>query len=154
MIRGVHHIGIHTPDLDRLRSFYEQAFGFQVVGEEVNLKDLPIASIVVGVPDAAARVVMMKAPNCFLEIFQWSSPDGGRLSPLRAYDFGYTHMMIDVADIDAEYERLSKLGMSFVHPSAVHYGDSASIYGKDPDGNIIEIGEIPEGNRLHLTIAS
>src|SRR5690606_27653936 len=76
MIRGIHHIGVHTPNLDRLKSFYEQAFGFEMVGQEMNLKDLPLASLVIGVPNAVARVVMMKAPNCFIEMFQWSSPSG------------------------------------------------------------------------------
>lgn len=152
MIRGIHHIGIHTPDLDRLRSFYEKAFGFEVVGEEMNLKDFPEGSSVVGIPDAAARVVMMKAYNCFIELFEWSSPSGETLAPLKPYDFGYTHFMIDVSDIDAEYERLSKLGMTFVHPSAVRFGNYASVYGKDPDGNIIELGQIPPGESLHLEV--
>ena len=67
MIRGIHHIGIHTPNLDRLQQFYEQAFGFEVVGEEMNLKDYPLGSLVVGVPNAAARIVMMKTSNCFIE---------------------------------------------------------------------------------------
>ncbi|GGJ67157.1 VOC family protein [Streptomyces brasiliensis] len=150
MIRGIHHIGIHTPDLDRLRSFYERAFGFEVVGEEFNLTDFAVASLVVGLPNAAARVVMMRAHNCFIELFQWSSPAGTTLAPLKANDFGYTHFMVDVTDIDAEYERLAELGMTFVHPSAVRFGNNASVYGKDPDGNIIELGQIPAGDSLHL----
>ncbi|MET7998933.1 VOC family protein [Amycolatopsis sp. NPDC005232] len=152
MIRGIHHIGIHTLDLDRLKSFYEKAFGFEAVGEEFDLKDEPVASLVVGLPGAAARVVMMKAQNCFIELFEWSSPAGGPLSPRKANDFGYTHFMIDVSDIDAEYDRLAELGMTFVHPSAVRFGNNASVYGKDPDGNIIELGEIPPGDSMHLEV--
>ncbi|MDI9979961.1 VOC family protein [Rhodococcus sp. IEGM 1307] len=153
MIRGIHHIGIHTQDLDRLKSFYEKAFGFEIVGEEMNLAEVPEAALVVGVPGAAARVVMMKTHNCFIELFEWKSPPGTTRKPLKANDFGYTHFMVDVSDIDAEYERLSALGMTFVHPSAVRWGDTASVYGQDPDGNIIELGEIPEGNGLHLEIS-
>lgn len=152
MIRGIHHIGIHTADLDRLRSFYEKAFGFEVVGEEMNLKDVPEASLVVGLPNPAARVVMMKAHNCFIELFEWSSPAGTALAPLKPNNFGYTHFMIDVSDIDAEYERLSELGMTFVHPSAVRFGNNASVYGQDPDGNIIELGQIPVGDSMHLEV--
>jgi catechol 2,3-dioxygenase-like lactoylglutathione lyase family enzyme len=152
MIRGIHHIGIHTPDLDRLRSFYEEAFGFEAVGEEFNLKDAPEAPLIVGLPNAAARVVMMKAHNCFIELFEWSSPAGTTLAPAKPYDFGYTHFMLDVSDIDAEYERLSKLGMTFVHPAPVRFGRNASVYGKDPDGNIIELAEIPPGESMHLEV--
>lgn len=150
MIRGIHHIGINTPNLDRLKSFYEKAFGFEVVGEEMNFKDIPEASLVVGLPGAVARVVMMRAHNCFIELLEWSSPAAATRVPLRPNDFGYTHFMVDVSDIDAEYERLSELGMTFVQPSAVRFGNNASVYGKDPDGNIIELGQIPPGDSMHL----
>jgi catechol 2,3-dioxygenase-like lactoylglutathione lyase family enzyme len=150
MIRGIHHIGIHTPDLDRLRSFYEKAFGFQIVGEEFHLEDALEAPLVTGVPGGVARIVLLRAHNCYLELFQWSAPKGRPQQPLNAYDFGYTHLCVDVADIDQEYKRLSELGMTFVHPAPVRFGDLASVYGRDPDGNIIEISEIPKGNILHL----
>jgi catechol 2,3-dioxygenase-like lactoylglutathione lyase family enzyme len=153
MIRGVHHVGIHTANLDRLQHFYEQAFGFEVVGEEMNLSDFEVASLVVGVPGAAARVVMMKTRNCFIELFEWSSPVGDIIAPRKAYDFGYTHFMVDVSDIEAEYTRLSALGMRFVHPSPLHFGGgNASVYGRDPDGNIIEIGEIAKDSDLYLNV--
>ena len=152
VIRGIHHLGIHTPDLDRLRSFYEAAFGFEVVGEEFNLKDVPEAAQIVGVENPAARNVMLQAHNCYLELFEWQSPAGENFAPRRPYDFGYTHLMVDVSDIDHEYERLSALGMTFVHPSAVWFGKIGSVYGQDPDGNIIELGEIPSSESLHLDV--
>ena len=40
--------------------------------------------------------------------------------------------------------------MTFVHPSPVRFGSMASVYGRDPDGNPIEIAEIPEGENLYL----
>lgn len=53
MIRGIHHVGGHTPDLDRLRSSCEQAFGFELVGDEMDLGAVPEAALVIGVPGAA-----------------------------------------------------------------------------------------------------
>ncbi|CCA94016.1 VOC family protein [Novosphingobium sp. PP1Y] len=150
MIRGIHHIGIHTGNLDRLRAFYEAAFGFEAVGEEVRLEDFEVATLVVGVPDAKARILMMRTANCLIELFEWQTPKGDKLEPAKAYDRGYTHFMVDVTDIDAEYERLSALGMTFVHPMPLHFGANASVYGHDPDGNLIEIGMIPESESLHL----
>lgn len=149
MIRGIHHVAIHTPDIDRLRSFYEKAFDFEAVGEEANLADFPEAALITGVEGAAARTVMMKAENCFIELFQWSFPEGRPFQPLGPQDHGYTHFCVDVVDIDAEYERLCQLGMTFVHPSAVRFGPYGSVYGRDPDGNLIEILEAPEGQELH-----
>jgi catechol 2,3-dioxygenase-like lactoylglutathione lyase family enzyme len=149
MILGIHHLGIHTSDIDRLVSFYERAFGFVVVGKEQNLSDFPEAGPITGVKGPAARFVLMKAGNCHLELFQWSAPVGRPLQPLNANDFGYTHFSVSVVDIEAEYQRLSALGMKFVHPSPVKSGSSQAVYGRDPDGNIIEIMQIPstdEGN--------
>lgn len=150
MIRGIHHLGVHTVDLDRLRTFYGRAFGFQAVGEEFDLEMFPESERITGVPGAAARVVMLRAGDLFLEVFQWSTPGGEPIRPRRANSFGYTHFAIDVADIGAEYRRLSAIGMTFVHPSPVWSGDVASVYGHDPDGNLIEILEIPPTNGLHL----
>lgn len=146
MIRGIHHIGIHTPDIDRLRSFYERAFGFTVVGKEQNLRDFPEAGPITGVKDPAARFVLMKAQNCHIELFQWSAPAGRPLQPLNPNDCGYTHFAVEVVDIEAEYQRLSELGMEFVHPSPVKSGSSQAVYGRDPDGNIIEILEVPSSS--------
>lgn len=42
--------------------------------------------------------------------------------------------------------------MTFVHPAPVWVGDVASVYGHGPDGNLIEVMEIPSGNNLHLKI--
>lgn len=152
VIRGIHHFGVNTPDIDRMRAFYEQAFGFEVVGEEIDFRDVPEAALVTGVPGPVARNLMMRAPNCFVELFEWHSPDDGTPPSQKANDLGYTHFMVDVSDVDAEYERLSALGMTFVHPSAVRFGNNASVYGRDPDGNIIEIGQIPPGEDLHLRL--
>jgi catechol 2,3-dioxygenase-like lactoylglutathione lyase family enzyme len=69
MIRGVHHVGVHTPNLDRLKALYEKAFGFEMVGDEMNLGDLPQGALITGVPGAAARVVMLRAKNMCIELF-------------------------------------------------------------------------------------
>lgn len=153
MIRGIHHVAIHTPDIDRLRSFYEQAFGFEAVGEEMNLGAFPEAGLITGVEGAVARVVMMKAGTCFIELFEWSAPKGNPLQPLRPIDFGYTHFCVDVADIDKEYQRLSELGMTFVYPEPVRAGPYGSVYGHDPDGNIIELLEVSDQDPMSLQAA-
>lgn len=146
MIRGIHHIGIHTSDINRLRAFYEKAFGFVAVNQEHNLKDFPEAGPITGVPDPVARFILLKANNVFLELFEWSPQRDRSHSPLRPNDLGYTHFGIEVTDIEAEYRRLSDLGMEFVYPEPVKSGPNSSVYGRDPDGNIIEIQQIPDGD--------
>ena len=118
MAIALHHVNISTPDMDRLSAFYEKAFGFVAVFEH-NLEDYAITEMITGVKGAVARTVTLKGANCFMELFEWSAPKGRPLEPLRPYDYGYTHICWAVDDIDAEYKRLSELGVPFVYSAPV-----------------------------------
>ena len=146
MIRGIHHVGIATPNLDRLTEFYVKGFGFERV-MSTQWSDRPVIDRIIGLPGSAARQVMLKAGNTFLELFEYSSPSGRVADPIcQPCDHGYTHFCVDVIDIDAEYERLLACGMRFhgPPPTTAELGGSGlrAIYGRDPDGNIVELQEI------------
>lgn len=138
MIRGIHHVGIHVRDLDRMVTFYKEAFGFEVI-DEFRWSDAEIVDKLIDVPGSAARGCMLRAGSCYMELFQFSAPEPESTRPLRPFDKGYTHMCIDVTDIEKEYERLKGVGMTFGHPSPIDMGHVKSVYGKDPEGNVIEI---------------
>ena len=139
MIRGIHHVSIHVHDLDRMLRFYKDAFGFELVGEQFSWKDEPVLDTLIDVPGSAARGAMMRAGTCYVEMFEFQAPLGST-QPLAPYDKGYTHFCIDVAsDIEAEYERLKGLGMTFGAPAPIDMGHVKSIYGRDPEGNVIEL---------------
>ena len=145
MIRGVHHVAISTGDLDRLVAFYTDHFGFEPVMTS-SWSDRPEIDAIVGLERSAARQAMLRAGNAYLEIFEYSQPEGRPGDPDRpASDHGYTHFCVDVTDIDAEYERLSAAGMRFHAPpprADQVSGRVRATYGRDPDGNIIELQEI------------
>jgi glyoxylase I family protein len=139
MIRGIHHIAINTADLDRLRDFYVDVIGFEPAVPEHSWADSPASDAAVGLSGSAARQQMLKAGNCYLEIFEYARPEPRPGEPHRACDRGYTHFALDVTDIEAEYDRLAAAGMEFAHERPLDFGDIKAVYGKDPDGNIIEI---------------
>jgi len=146
MIRGIHHVAICTPDLDRLAAFYTDVMGFETV-MSTSWRDRPIIDRMIGLTDSAARQVMLRAGNAHLELFQYEAPVGSPADPERnPASHGYTHFCVDVVDIDAEYERLSANGMSFHSPPPSHDemsgGPIRAIYARDPDGNIVELQEI------------
>jgi catechol 2,3-dioxygenase-like lactoylglutathione lyase family enzyme len=143
MIRGVHHVAISTADLDRLAAFYTELFGFETV-MTTSWRDRPIIDEILGLHGSAARQVMLKSGNAFIEIFEYESPPGDAGPAERtAADRGYTHFCIDVQDIDAEYERLSAAGMRFhCPPPQLSGGRVRATYGRDPDGNIVELQEV------------
>ena len=140
MIIGIHHVAISVENLDAAVSFYQNAFGFEVVQtSDFNKNKLVDAAI--GLTDAEARMAMLKAPNAFVELWEYVHPQPKDLRS-RPCDYGYPHFALQVSNIDDEYDRLLEAGMTFAG-EVVHFNkETAAIYGKDPFGNIIELYEI------------
>ncbi|TAL00007.1 MAG: lactoylglutathione lyase [Rhodospirillaceae bacterium] len=150
MIRGIHHVAVHVRDLDRMVKFYRDAFGFERADEEFGWRDEPLIAQIIDVPRSAARGVMLRAGSCYLELFQYSAPEPVSTRPLAPYDRGYTHFCVDVTDIEQEYERLRTVGMTFGHPHPLDAGNVKTIYGRDPEGNIIEIQQTADDCAFRL----
>ena len=144
MIRGVHHVAVSTPDLDRLVAFYRDVMGAEVVYEGGWGRGSAIIDEIVGLKDSSCRQAMLKLGNAYLEFFQYESPTPAPGDPERPVcNHGYTHFCIDVTDIDAEYERLTAAGVRFnCPPPTFEGGPIRATYGRDPDGNVIEIQQI------------
>ncbi len=85
---------------------------------------------------------MLKAGNAMIELFRYDSPRPKPGDPKRRVcDHGITHICLDVTDLDAEYERLKAAGIPF-HCPPQEVGMLKTTYGKDPDGNVIELQEV------------
>lgn len=148
MIRGIHHIAMHTQNFDRMLAFYRDVLGFEVLSEFA-WADNPLIDSAIGVEKSAARTAMMRAGNCHIELFSYSSPAPRGGGPLRPSDHGYTHICLDVTGIEAEYERLQAAGMRFCR-TPVDFGEVKAVYGQDPDGNVIEIQETAPDSSMDL----
>lgn len=150
-IRGAHHVNLAVEDLDLMRDFYVEGLGFtEVVAFDWGPDD--VASLVTGVKRSAARMAMVQCSNLIVELIQYLKPVtqiGDRCEP---YSRGYTHICLEVTDIDAEYDRLKDHGMTFHGPpTALEDRDFRAIYGRDPEGNLIELQELfGTGNALSL----
>ena len=84
VIRGVHHVAVSTGDLERLKRFYTEVLGFEVVAEWSWSGN----RVIVGLEGSAADTAMLRAGNVYLEMFQYHSPEGAPGRP--ACDHGYT----------------------------------------------------------------
>ena len=140
-ITGLHHIGISTPDLERLVAFYCGAFGFEVEAT-MEWADEPEIDHALGLKESAASMVMLCRGNIRLEVFQYDSPDPGpAVGDKPVSDAGINHICFLVDDLTAEVARLTEAGLSFLaEPSDV--GDGPFAYGRDPDGNVVELWQI------------
>ena len=144
MIRGIHHIALHTPHFDDQIRFYREAFGFERVGEVLSWEPSQISDDTIGVKNSAARLALMKCKNCYIELFEYHSPPPRPGGPAQPNDYGYTHFAVEVTEIEKEYTRLKALGMTFTADKPTDLGFVKAIYGRDPDGNVIELQQFPE----------
>jgi len=142
MIRGIHHTAISTPDIQRALGFYRDLLGFEVVVDFAWPRGSELADQITGLRDSASKAAMLRAGNAYIELFEYESPPPRPGDPERPVcDHGITHFALDVRDIEAEYERLSAAGMRF-HCPPRDLGTVKATYGRDPDGNVIELQEI------------
>src|SRR6516225_4376241 len=117
MIRGIHHTAISTADLERSLKFYRDLLGFEQVYASGWKQGAEAADKITGLKNSSAQLVMLKAGNACIEIFQYSSPEARPGDPQRpACDHGITHLCLYVSDIQAEYQRLKAAGMVFHCP--------------------------------------
>jgi len=150
-IKGVHHVNLAVEDIELMQDFYRGALGFE---EIFALQWGPddVACLVTGVKRSTAKVAMLKCENLIVELIQYVKPEtqiGDRCEP---YSRGYTHICLEVTDIDAEYERLKGHGMTFhAPPTPLEDRNFRAIYGRDPEGNLIELQELfGEDNAMEL----
>ncbi|MCP5027761.1 MAG: VOC family protein [Actinomycetia bacterium] len=151
MIRAIHHTAISTGDLERSLGFYRDLLGFREVDRFSWRQGSSVLDAITALTDSAASVALVRLENSFLELFEYETPQPNQADPNRPVcDHGITHLCVQVTDIDAEYQRLSAAGMVFhCEPMAAGPGARAT-YGRDPDGNVIELLELSEDNILSI----
>lgn len=151
MITGINHVAISTRDVDAIVDWYTRAFGFELLSKGGWAAGNPVIDGIVGLRDSAAKTAIMRCGKFNIEIFEYVSPVGAPNPPDRpASDHGYTHFCVETNDIDADYERLQGLGMTFHAPPTPKgsVGALRAAYGRDPEGNIIELIEFVDCSHI------
>ena len=144
MMMRFHHAAISTPDLSRAVRFYTEVIGCEKAWSFSWESGSDEADAMTGLKDSAANAAMLKLGDSFLEIFEFSSPvpeAGDQQRPV--CDHGITNVCLQVQDLHAEYERLTAAGMKF-HSPPLTQESGYVIYGRDPDGNVVELIEFTE----------
>jgi catechol 2,3-dioxygenase-like lactoylglutathione lyase family enzyme len=140
MIVGVHHVALSTRDADRLVGFYRDLFGFEVEFDFPWDESNEAFKKSHAVRESAGRVVMIRNGASRIEIFEYAKPVPRPDVPARANaDLGIAHFAVEVRDIAREYARLVAAGMRFQSGLVVQTPTIQMAYGRDPDGNLIEL---------------
>ena len=143
-----HHTAISTSNLDRAVAFYCDLFGFEVSTKFAWPVGSEITDRIMALNGSAGRAAMLRHGNEMIEIFEFSAPNPRPADPRRPVcDHGLTHLCFHVDDIQADYDRLKKAGMRFHCPPQQIGPTEWATYGRDPDGNVVELIQI--GNPQH-----
>lgn len=144
MILGFAHPALVVPDLEKARAFYEAMFGFRYFCDE-GWNDDPTVNRAIGTRGSACRGVTLAGHNCYLELFEFESPqpEGKDPASLGPHETGIRHLCFHVDDCRAEFQRLLDLGgLPLGEPTDIGGGVHIA-YCRDPFGNILELAELP-----------
>ena len=151
-VNGVHHVAVSVPDLEAAEDFYVNLLGLEkVVRWDFEASD--VGDRVTGLKEAAAKTLMIRAGNLYLELFEYTSP-APRLQGMNrpVCDHGYTHIAFDVDEscIEQVSEAWEKAGIAWHHPLTRDTDEGVTMtYGRDPFGNVIEIQALADGVAFH-----
>lgn len=120
-------------DMDKMVRFYRDTLGFQTQWDGGEFAEFETAS--------GALSLFMYSRKLFAQALNESyvPPKGINQT------FEIALWLPSFADVDAEYERLSKLGVHFPtgEPFTYDFG-IRNFYVADPEGNLLEIGSVSE----------
>jgi catechol 2,3-dioxygenase-like lactoylglutathione lyase family enzyme len=140
LIVAPHHTALSVEDFGAARDFFVTVLGFELEGEMDRRTDI---APVVALPDACVRWAMLNRGGYRLELFKYYSPDGERHGRSQS-DRGFTHIALEVSDVDEAYRRVTALGLRTTCPPKILRGGLTKvIYLLGPEDNVIELIELP-----------
>ena len=142
--KGIHHVAISVPSLAAAKVFYVEKLGLELADEDyVPASDT--GDKVTQLENAECHLMMVKAGNIFLEIFEFHNPTPNQQQDRPLSDHGYTHFACEVEDIQISYDLLAKAGVLWHHRPIESIEGYWMAYGRDPFGNVIEIQKLGSG---------
>jgi uncharacterized glyoxalase superfamily protein PhnB len=107
-----------TENVPALAAFYARVLGVQAEGDCTHAE--------------------LKMEGAGIAIFSVKGMED--MAPHSAHGMGHGSItiMLEVQDVDREYERLQELGVEIVKPPASYSWGSRSVWFRDPDGNIVD----------------
>ena len=130
-IKGINHVGIRVADLQRSCGFYE-SLGFEfLIG--------PIG------PEPVAIMEHPSGVNINL-ILNADSRDGeNQLMDVSEKFAGYTHMALDIDDIESVQQQLEDLNITITEGPISLPDGGRMLFIRDPDRNVIEFHQDGDG---------
>lgn len=121
----INHIGIRVANLDSSRTFYEK-IGFEFIAGPLG-------------PEPVAIMEHPSGVNINFILNANAKEKENVLMDIPTKHTGYTHMALEVSDLEAAKARLQELDIP-ITGGPINLPDGATfIFIRDPDGNVIEL---------------
>jgi catechol 2,3-dioxygenase-like lactoylglutathione lyase family enzyme len=133
----MNHMGQCVTDLERSRTFYEEALGF-TFWRTLELDDSPSDQLLRLKAPLGFRACYLKQGSFVLELLHFAG-EGAEPAPYRERtmnEIGLTHISLSVDDISATCALVEQYGGEVLWDTQL---DSASVFVRDPDGQLIEL---------------
>lgn len=144
MITGFHHVGISVSNLERAIDFYTEMLGMEVAAPAFPFGG-PQMEQIMALDTVSGRMAVVKKGSLLLELFEYTQPPPApKDANYSVGDQGISHFGIEVADVEATYERLQAAGVRFHSPVLTFTRGVKATYGRDMDGNVFELVEMPK----------
>ena len=129
-ITGINHIGVRVTDLERSKKFYEQ-LGFVFVAGPIGPE--PVAIMVH--PSGVNINFILNADSGIAENILMDIPEKHP---------GYTHMALDVSDIESIEVELKEMGIEITEGPMTLPDGGVMLFIRDQDRNVIEFHQNPK----------
>jgi catechol 2,3-dioxygenase-like lactoylglutathione lyase family enzyme len=141
MITQIRHIGLVVADLEGALSFWQDLLGFKV--EKKMDESGPHIDAMMGLKNVRVTTVKMTAPEGgMIELLHFHSHPDSPSWLGQPYSTGFTHIAMNVGNIDIAFKKLAGAGVVF--PAPPQYspdGGVKVIYCKGPEGVLLELVE-------------
>jgi methylmalonyl-CoA epimerase len=130
----IHHVATVVKDIDAAVKFHAEVLG------------LPLEQIA-DVPSQEVRIAFITAGDSKIELVAPTNSTSGVARFLASRGEGFHHLCLEVADIDAELQRLAATGIQLINAAAVEgvEGPVAFLHPKSCHGILVELIEAPGG---------
>ena len=130
----IHHVATVVKDIDAAVKFHAEVLG------------LPLEQIA-DVPSQQVRIAFLTAGDSKVELVAPTNSTSGVARFLASKGEGFHHLCLEVADIDAELQRLAATGIQLINAAAVEgvEGPVAFLHPKSCHGILVELIEAPGG---------
>lgn len=137
MIKNLGHIAVRTKNLDESLKFYTQVLGLEEAFRMCGSDGKPYI------------VYLYIAPNQFIELF----PNGVRRQEVGSDVIGFQHICLEVEDVNAAFAEMKEKGAPLDSDIIVGNAKCIQFWTHDPDGNKIELMQLPPESEQAKAIA-